>query len=389
MYILQSPPVPYHPPWDQPFSERLSMLMRGNRRIAYYYTEPDTSTFRYRVYNMVQAIQSAEDGVSASWFHRLDLDRMREVLQQVDVLVICRVMYSLESSLLITLARNARVRILYDVDDLVFDTDYAHLLCESLDIPVTDAALYHMFGLTARHGQVLKQCDGAVTTNSFLAAKIEAFFGNPAAVVPNFLNRIQMLVSGEFWQEKIDSGFERDDTVCIGYFSGSPSHNRDFRVASAALLALMREDPRLRLRLVGFLDPGTEWHEFRDRVEVLPLMDYLNLQRAIAEVEINIAPLQDNVFTNCKSELKYFEAAVCGALTLATPTHTFRESIRDGENGWLCNAQEWDTKLRTAINALEAPRPVLEAARSHALESYGWHTHRGRILQALLPDQVT
>ena len=73
---------------------------------------------------------------------------------------------------------------------------------------------------------------------------------------------------------------------------------------------------------------------YRDRIEFYPLQDFMNFQRLIAEVEINIAPLQDNTFTNCKSELKFFEAAICGTLTLATPTFSFRNSIVHGTTGF-------------------------------------------------------
>ena len=66
-----------------------------------------------------------------------------------------------------------------------------------------------------------------------------------------------------------------------------------------------------------------------ERIEVCPLQDFVNLQRLIGEVEINIVPLQDNAFTNCKSELKYFEAAIVETVTVATPTYTFSR-VRSG-----------------------------------------------------------
>ena len=94
----------------------------------------------------------------------------------------------------------------------------------------------------------------------------------------------------------------------VGYFSGSPSHARDFAIAAPAIARLMRADPRVVLRVVGFFDPHPQLAALRDRIEVAPLQDFINLQRSIAEVEINIAPLQDNVFTNCKSDRRFFEA---------------------------------------------------------------------------------
>ena len=67
----------------------------------------------------------------------------------------------------------------------------------------------------------------------------------------------------------------------------------------------------------------------------------MNLQLALANVDLNIAPLQDNVFTNCKSELKYFEAAAAGTVTIASPTYAFRNSIVDGVNGFFASPIDW------------------------------------------------
>ena len=64
----------------------------------------------------------------------------------------------------------------------------------------------------------------------------------------------QQAVSAELYEAKRNSGFRSDGTITIGYFSGSPTHNRDFAVAAPALARLMDEDPRIRLRVVGFLE---------------------------------------------------------------------------------------------------------------------------------------
>ena len=126
-------------------------------------------------------------------------------------------------------------------------------------------------------------------------------------------------------------------------------------MAQRALARLLDRDPRLVVRVVGFLEPRGELLRHRNRLEVYPLQDFLNLQRLLAEVEVNIVPLQDNVFTNCKSELKYFEAAICGTLTVASPTFVFRRAITNGETGFLAYAHEWEAKLQTAIATLEQP----------------------------------
>lgn len=374
MYLHLPGVVPFAAPWEQPFARRHALLGRGSPRIAYFYEQPDTSTFRYRVHNMIEAL--SHTGAAAAWFCRDDLGAMSGVLDRADVLVLCRTRYSDAVAALVAQARARGVTVLYDVDDLVFDDRHVQLVLETLDQRPSEAAWDHWFAYVARMGAALRLCDGAITTNDALAARIRDFAGIPTAVVPNFLNTGQAALSRRILAAKQASGFARDASIHVGYFSGTPTHNRDFAIARSAIAGLMRADPRIRLRLVGFLEPGGPLAGLRDRIDVFPLQDFLNLQRLVGEVEINIVPLQDNLFTNCKSELKFFEAAVVGTVTIASPTSTFAASIRHGETGFLATAQSWPSMLREAVAQVDTlPRIANEAAamanRAYAPERQG------------------
>ena len=175
----------------------------------------------------------------------------------------------------------------------------------------------------------------------------------------------------------------------VGYFSGSPTHTRDFAIAAPALAHLLGTDPDVRVRVVGYLDETGPLRQFKDRVEILPHMNYLHLQRAIAEVEVNIAPLQENAFTNCKSELKFFEAAAVGTWTIASPTSTFRAAIDDGRSGRLARAHEWDAALAEAVGLARdtsAYADSAEAAARYAHDTYGWDRLTSTIVRSVLPE---
>jgi len=116
----------------------------------------------------------------------------------------------------------------------------------------------------------------------------------------------------------------------------------------------------------------------------VPLQDFANLQREIGAVEVNLVPLQDNPFTNCKSELKWFEAAVVGTLTVASPTYAYSRIIDHGGNGWLAWSYTWETVLRDVLRDVDAHRAMLAPrARQEAQARYGWDRH-GAIIEAAL-----
>lgn len=387
MQPLRTPERPYSDPWLLPLHERLALLARGERRVAYYYEEPNNSTFRYRAYNMAQVLNEGPDGgaeVSAGCFFRADLHALDRIAALADVLVICRSGYEHHVAQLIARLRAAGKPVLFDVDDFVFDTDYTHLIIDTLALDKNDPRVWgDWFGMIARMGQTLKCCDGAITTNAFLAERIRDFAGLPVAVVPNFMNREQLEMSDAVLAEKRAAGFAGDGSVTLGYFSGSPSHRLDYAIVEPALERLLEADDRLQLLTVGYIEPGPGMARFGNRVKRAPFHDYVNLQRLIGTVEFNLMPLQANVFTDCKSELKYFEAAASGTVSVASPSHNYAACLRDGHNGFIARAHEWERVLRRAVDRL-ADYPVLAgAARDDAVGRYAWTTQRPALLAAL------
>jgi glycosyltransferase involved in cell wall biosynthesis len=190
-----------------------------------------------------------------------------------------------------------------------------------------------------------------------------------------------MVLAKRIREVKAYGRWRRDGRIHVGYFSGTPTHNKDFAIVTGALARLFAQDERLVLRLVGFMDTTGDLGKYADRIDRHELTDFMNLQRLIGGTELNLVPLQDNGFTNCKSELKYFEAAITGTVTLASPTYVFRAAIREGENGYLVNSTDWETKIAAAIERLDAYEEIAEASFRHAEAAYSWE-HMGPVIRA-------
>ena len=388
MFVDLPEPVLHADPWHLSTETRLARFMRGDFKIAYFYERPDNSTFRYRIHNMIEVIEALWPEASASYFTLDDAGVHEKVADAADIVVVCRARYSEPVNRFIQRAKRRRIPVLFDVDDFVFDTRYVHLLMSSLNQRgLSEQDWDFWFAYVGRIGATLRLCDRAITTNDYLAGRIKAFAGIDTAIIPNFMNAWQLRLSKAVRDAKQTSGFARDAHLHIGYFSGSPTHTKDFALTESALAKILCRYSETRIRMVGYLEPAGPLLDHLDRIDREPFHDYVNLQRLIGSTEINIAPLQDNIFTNCKSELKYFEAAIVGTATVASPTHTFSKAIRPGDNGRLSAAHQWEEILtETVEEVLHRPHDytaMAERAAAHAEQHYSWRHQADVVRRAL------
>ena len=102
---------------------------------------------------------------------------------------------------------------------------------------------------------------------------------------------------------------------------------------------------------------------------MVPLQE---LPDELARFDINTAPLElGNPFCEAKSELKYFEAALAGVCTVASPTGPMRRAIRDGETGLLAGTEEeWYQALTRLVDEPAVQRRIGHAAYLDVLWSY-------------------
>jgi len=356
-------------PWERPLLERLALLKEGTLRVAYVYERAEPGTFRYRCYNMAQAINEHSTKFSASYFFLHDLHSLDSLTDFADVLVLVRVRFDADVDRLIRRFRLQSKPVLYDLDDHIFDLEATPLLVSSLNQGLSRyGRIEKWVGVVGRIRHSLERVDGITTTTHFLADQLRQSFDLPVAVIPNFLNTEQLSYS-----ETVRSSVRQPprDAPIIGYFSGSASHNRDYQIAEDGLRVVLEQYPHARLRIAGYLDVPESLAAYTDRIDRLPFMDFLQLQRAIGEVTINLSPVQHNVFAHSKSELKYFEAAAVGVVTVASPSPVFVETIRHGENGFLADAASWPEVLMEATAMTpDARQAMIDKAEAHVKKNY-------------------
>jgi glycosyltransferase involved in cell wall biosynthesis len=287
-------------------------------------------------------------------------------------LIVCRSRYSLQLAHLISMFKARGKKVHFDIDDLVFDSQYVPLVLHSLSLDLNNNQhLTDWFGYCARMGEVLRMADSAICTNSFLAEKIAHFHSIPVHVIPNFMNQAQLEYSEKIVSIKACTLSKANDFT-LGYFSGSPSHWHDFEIIEDTLVNLFRKYKHVRLTLVGYIKASSKLNGFRERIDYYPFHNYVALQKLIAQVDVNLVPLQINDFTNCKSELKYFEASIVKTLTVASNAFTYLNAIRDGQNGKICLAHQWFDVLSAIIEGSSAYSRYTDTAYDHSKQCYSW-----------------
>jgi len=387
MFVFDTPPTAYADPWKSSFDERFAALNKGQFRIAYLYEKPDSGTFRYRVYNMIQVLLEFDRRISAAYFTESEFEHLSTIVDLADLIVLCRTRYNDRVSRIIIKARNQGKKVFFDIDDLLFDVRYAHLMLRTIDENLRDlhGVWDGWFASFARMGLAMQMSERIITTNAYLASKISEWTTNPVDIVPNFLNKEQMQVSERIYDQKKRNGFARSGQLCLGYFSGSPTHNKDFEIVSGLLAHALEQDPRFTVRIVGYLELTGPIANYKSRIEFLPMQNFVSLQRLIGQVEVNLMPSQENAFTNCKSELKYFEAAIVGTLSIASPTFTYAKAIRDGENGYLAQSFEWSHRLARLLESVDSSyAEMAECAFDDSVRKYAWSQQAKLIENVLL-----
>ena len=330
---------------------------------------------RYRVLNMAEALRAAGYAVYVLSFDRLD--DVRRYRWRARALVLFRAEYNRRAGVdgALAYARAIGMRVVYDIDDLVFDPAIADKIDAVRRMSRVDRRSF--VESMARRRRLLLASDLVTVSTAYLARMVERL-GRPSAVIPNSINGEQQRVAAEITA----AGPQRHDGVRIAYLSGSPTHQRDFSACEPALLAVMDRHKDVRFRLVGYLDLGAHWDRYGERVERIGFLPAGEMLRCIGEVDINIAPLElGNPFCESKSELKFFEAALVGVPTVASATESFAAAIENGVSGFVVSSNsEWECALELLIRDANCRRAIGETARARALARYS--------LAALVPQLV-
>ena len=196
---------------------------------------------RYRVTH--QREQLIANNITSDEVYYVDLKL--EQIKYANLFIFFRCPHTAVIEEFIQCAKKLNKTVLFDIDDLVVDTKYTNTIKYVQNMGKDEKALYDDGVL--RMGHTLRLCEGAITTTERLAHELGKY-------VPNvYINR--NTASEKMYELSENVNICRDDQeVRIGYFSGSITHNDDFRLVMPALCRLFSAYPNLKLYIVGELE---------------------------------------------------------------------------------------------------------------------------------------
>jgi glycosyltransferase involved in cell wall biosynthesis len=327
-------------------------------------------TRRYRCLHHQE--QLALHGVASTLRTADDLHTYADITTH-DLLILHRTPYSQLVGDLIDLAHLRGLPVIFETDDLIFEPELYSSIA-FLDTLSPEAAQRFRQDL---HGQAksFALSDFILTTTDYLAEAARRH-GKTAFVHRNACSA-EMVRTAEIAYatraaHQVEKAPPDEQPVVIGYFSGTGSHNRDFALITPALLTILARYPNVWLHVSGQLELDGRFLAYRERIRRAPFVTWQELPNLVAQVDINLAPLElDNPFCQAKSEIKYTEAALVGVPTIASPTEAFTYAVQNGETGLLADSEAaWLAALTHLIEQPAERRRMGEAARRQVYADY-------------------
>lgn len=313
---------------------------------------------RYRVDHQVEQLLASGVATDRINYNDLTMDKLK--YYRGFIFYRCPITPTIEE--FITTAKKENKTVFFDIDDLVIDKKYTKTIKYLETMSKEEKNLYD--DGVERMQKTLRMCDYAITTTERLAEELKNY------VSEVYINRNVASETMVELSESARKNKQSHDDVIIGYLSGSITHNPDIEYVKPALIKIMNKYKNTKLKLVGEIELPDDLKEFQDRIIVEQFVDWQKLPEIIASIDINLAPLEDSIFNEAKSENKWLEAALVKTVTLASDLGAFHQMINDGVDGILFkNEKDFEKKLEKLVKDKEYREEVATNAYNRVIKN--------------------
>lgn len=337
----------------------------GRRAFLFVSGRPRNRGHIYRVHNAVDALNRL--GTPACWVSHDMVERQGVPAIRPRCVVIHRCLYEDTIEQLLDWCHARDIAVGFDIDDLIFDPE----LMDRGDIrfiaDLQPAAKARWLQEASSYKRTMAAADFCIVATKELAGHARRFNAH-VAVIENGFNP-DVLALSDFWRRQRVP----NPVVRVGYASGTATHDADFATIIRPLAKALAGKADWRFTALGTLSRRTyESVVPAGQVEVRPGVEHVNLAYELARFDVNLIPLEvGNAFCDAKSPLKYFEAALTGAPTVAVRNPIYADLIEHDRNGLLAATDdEWLDGITLLASDVDRRRELAAAAREQCLDRF-------------------
>lgn len=348
----------------------VSVAKKWYEKETYIYTdkkvlfivEDITFSSRYRVDHLRE--QLLYRGITS------DCASLKEALKcnlgKYESIVIYRSSMPKQVKKLVDKAHKLSKKVFYDTDDLIFDYESV------AELGFMKNEYKDFKGYCDKIKKAMQQCDAYITSTNALARQITESMNCEEVYINRNVASAEMAILSMTEKCHVKKDTEK---VVLGYFSGTKTHDKDFELIKNVLLDILEKHSNVWLRMGGQIKTAKEFSPYFDRIETVEFVSWKKLPSLIAEVDINLMPLESTVFHECKSENKWQEAALVGVPTIASYNDELALAITDNKDGFLCkDFDEWEEKLERLITDKQLRDSIASEAFAKVMQEYTTYT---------------
>ncbi len=323
----------------------------------------------YRVDQKIEQLRAAGFHVDSYNAHT-DLPRFLAEIRQFDAVIFYRLAPLRTVVTAVKAASALGLITFYEIDDLLFLAKEYPGTLESYAGQITRETFDMLAMGVPLFLSVMRMCDYAIASTPSLAHEMAPFVTTGRA----FVHRNGMGSDHSRYLDYLPPVRALEEPVTIFYGSGTRAHKEDFQqlIEPALIEIAQRHGKAVAFVMIGWLPISDTFRAAACSLTVIePIFDLHEYWSLLREADINLAVLKPSLNVDCKSEIKWMEAAMFGVPSAVSRTATYAEVIEDGQTGFLCDTvADWVVTLDRLVRDPTLRRKVGLAAQAVVRRDY-------------------
>lgn len=267
--------------------------------------------------------------------------------KKCDILVIKYIDDFYTLNLLYTMRDHAGFKIVVDIDDNLWGIPFGSIVRGS------EKQNAHRAMMVA---ESIKSAD-AVSVSTEPLRKLLSELNEKIEVLPNLID----VNDWTFTRKK-------HDKVRIGWV-WSPTHIPDNKIAQEPLKRI-KEKYGDKVEIVIF---GTDTNIFDFDTVNIPAVKYDKYPQTLTEagIDISIGALDKNSFNDCKSNIKFLESTMAGAVFIGSDVYPYKHTVKHTKTGYIATStNQWVKYISWMIDNPEKRHAIQESAKAQVLKNF-------------------